>query len=156
MRRRWLRTTNERGRPWRPGGSWPSASLSGNSAKPAGSKRGGSSLIRGAQSRQRGSEQILEQRVVQLGQPLGFSGEDATGKVGGEATGQNARRLPRDGLASLVIDSERMEYLREPVERALMLEPGGPGGGKRLDEEEMRQRRIGRERFEPGHEPGGK
>src|SRR5438128_5240562 len=93
MRRRWFRTTKERGRPWRPGGSWPSASLSGSSAKPAGSKRGGSSLIRGMQSRQRRGKQILEKRVVQLGQQLGLAGEDATREVGGEATGEHAGRL---------------------------------------------------------------
>lgn len=83
---------------------------------------------------------------MQLRQLLRLAGEDTTGDVGGETTGEHASGLSRD---SAPVRNRRTQGLGKPIKRVLVLETGGARCGEGLDEEQVGKRRIGGEESEP-------
>ena len=90
-----------------------------------------------------------------LRQALGFAGEHAARDMGGEAAGEQPRRLLGHDFATRHL-RRRAQGFREARQRALVLEPGRPRGGKRLDQEQMGKRRVGGEEVEAGPQAGRK
>ena len=82
-----------------------------------------------------------------LPEALGFAREHSAREVRGKAPGEQPQGLLRHDLAIRWVGG-RPQGFGEAHERALVLEPRGTGGGERLDEEEMSERRLGREEIE--------
>ena len=74
--------------------------------------------------------------------------------MGGKPAGKQSHGLLRHDLAAGKL-GRRPQGFREADQRALVLEPGGAGGGKRLDQKQVSQGGIRREKLESGGEAGG-